>query len=324
MKAVFQTVYGNSDVLRYGDQENPDIKPNQVLVRNYASSVNPRDCLIRSGRYQLQFLVPKFPLILGSDLAGEVLETGRRVKGFKPGDRVFGMKNPMEGLSTYAEQVAVPAANVALIPGHLSYIEAAGVPLCGLTAWQALVGHANLSAGKHVLVVGASGGVGSYSVQIAKALGATVTAVCSGANAEMVKALGADGVIDYQRSDFTGKKDRYDIIFDTVGRHNLKRYGPVLKPGGFFVSTIPSPENLKAMAVTRARSLLSKTALRAEVVMVKASGRELQRIGQLIEQGKVTPLIDRVFPLEETAAAHDLSRSLRAKGKIILDIPARS
>lgn len=324
MKAVFQTAYGSSDVLRYGDQKDPDIKPNEVLVRNYASSVNPRDCLIRSGRYQLQFLVPKFPLILGSDLAGEVLKTGRRVKGFKPGDRVFGMKNPFEGLSTYAEQVAVPAANIALIPGHLSYIEAAGVPLCGLTAWQALVGHANLRAGQHVLVVGASGGVGSYAVQIAKALGATVTAVCSGANSETVKSLGADRVIDYLQSDFTREKDRYDIIFETVGSQDLKRCSPVLKPGGFFVSTIPSPGNLKAMAVTRVRSLFSKTAVRAGVVMVKPSGPELQRIAQLIEQGKVTPLIDRVFALQETGAAHDLSRSLRAKGKIILDIPARA
>lgn len=322
MKAVFQTAYGKSDVLRYGDQKPPVIEADQVLVRNYASSVNPRDCLIRSGRYQLQFLVPKFPLILGSDLAGEILETGPRVKGFKPGDRVFGMKNPLEGLATYAEQVAVPAANLALIPGHLSYIEAAGVPLCGLTAWQALVGHASLSAGKDVLVVGASGGVGSYAVQIAKALGATVTAVCSGPNAETVKALGADRVIDYRQSDFTREDTRYDIIFETVGQQDLKRCAPVLKPGGCFVSTIPSPGNLKAMAVTRVRSLFSKTAVKAEVVMVKPSGPELQRIAQLVEQGKVTPLIDRVFPLQEAGAAHDLSRTLRAKGKIILDIPS--
>ncbi|MDK9558235.1 NADP-dependent oxidoreductase [Marinobacter sp. M216] len=324
MKAVFQTAYGNSDVLQYGDQEAPEITANQVLVRNYASSVNPRDWLIRSGRYQLQFLVPKFPLILGSDLAGEVLKTGSRVKGFKLGDRVYGMKNPLEGLATYAEQVSVPARNLALIPGNLSYVEAAGVPLCGLTAWQALVDHANLKAGQQVLIVGASGGVGSYSVQIAKALGASVTAVCSGANAEMVKRIGAGRVIDYLQSDFTKENDRYDIILDTVGRHDLQRCAPVLKPGGYYISTIPSPKNLKPMAATRVRSLFSKTALRAEVVMVKPSGRNLQSVSDLIDRGAVIPLIDRVFPIEETAAAHDLSRSQRARGKIILDIQTPS
>jgi NADPH:quinone reductase-like Zn-dependent oxidoreductase len=137
MKAVYQTKYGKSDVLQYGEQISPSLKANEIRIKNYASSVNPRDWMIRSGRYQLQFLVPSFPLILGSDFSGEVLETGAKVKGFKVGDKVFGMKNPSEGLATYAEEVVAPAKTMALIPKGLSYTDVAGVPLCSLTAWHA-------------------------------------------------------------------------------------------------------------------------------------------------------------------------------------------
>lgn len=320
MKAVYQTKYGTSEVLKYGEQQAPAIKPYQVLVDNHATSVNPRDWLIRSGRYQLQFLVPSFPLILGSDLAGEVVQVGARVSRFEVGDRVFGMKNPREGLATYSGQVAVAEKNITHIPVGLSYVEAAGMPLCALTAWQALVDKAQVQAGTEVLVIGASGGVGSYAVQIASALGASVTAVCSASNADMVIQLGASKVIDYHHEDFVAGADRFDIIFDTIGRHSLSRCAGVLSAGGSYVSTIPNPTNLKSLAISKIKSRVMPASRKANVVMVKSSGSDLRQVADLVANGKVRPVIDSVFPIAEASKAHDHSRSLRAKGKIILQI----
>jgi len=320
MKAIYQTQYGKSEVLQYGEQELPKLKSKELRIRNHASSVNPRDWLIRGGRYQLQFLVPSFPLILGSDFAGEIVELGDKVMGFKLGDKVFGMKNPSEGLATYAEEVLASAENAVIIPEGMSYIDAAGVPLCSLTAWQALVNKAGLKSGMSVLIIGASGGVGSYAVQITRALGAEVTAVCSEKNRAMVTGLGAGQVIDYHQCDFLKEGDSYDIIFDTIGRHKLNVCSPVMNSGGTYVSTIPTPENLKSMAVTKIKSLFSKTCKKTSVVMVKSDGDDLEEIAKLIASGKVRPIVDRVFPIQEANQAHDYSRSLRAKGKIVLNI----
>jgi NADPH:quinone reductase-like Zn-dependent oxidoreductase len=320
MKAVYQTKYGKSDVLQYGEQTSPQLKANEVRIKNYASSVNPRDWMIRSGRYQMQFLVPSFPLILGSDFAGEIAETGEKINAFKPGDKVFGMKNPSEGLATYAEELVAAEKNIALMPTGISYTEAAGVPLCSLTAWQALVKKAGIKKDMKVLIIGASGGVGSFAVQISKALGAEVTAVCSQKSATMVTDLGATKVLDYHQQDFLKASDRYDIIFDTIGRHNLSKCKPVLCPGGTYVSTIPSPNNLKAMAITQFKSLFSRVTKKADVVMVKSKGSDLSEIAKLISAGDIRPVIDQIFPIHQAAEAHDYSRSLRAKGKIILEI----
>jgi NADPH:quinone reductase-like Zn-dependent oxidoreductase len=254
MKAVYQTKYGKSDVLKYGEQDAPNIKPDQVLVDNHATSVNPRDRLIRSGRYQLQFLVPSLPLILGSDLAGKIVQVGAKVSRFK------------------------------------------------------------------VLVNGASGGVGSYAVQIAKALGADVTAVCSANNADMVTQLGAGSVIDYHTQDFVTGADRFDVIFDTIGRHSFDSCAAVLNNGGSFVSTIPSPLNLKAPAITKLKSWVMPAFRNASVVMVSSKSSDLEQIENLVESGKLRPVIDSVFPLEQSSKAHDYNRSMRAKGKIILQI----
>jgi len=320
MKAVYQTKYGKSDVLQYGEQDSPVMKANEIRIKNYASSVNPRDWMIRSGRYQLQFLVPKFPLILGSDFAGEVTEIGKSVKSYEIGDKVFGMKNPSEGLATYASEVVVLAKNVTPMPNNISYNEAAGVPLCSLTAWQALVDKAGIKAGMKVLVIGASGGVGSYGVQIAKALGGKVTAVCSEKNTGLVTDLGAMKVIDYHQQDFLKEGSHYDIIFDTIGRHDLNKCALILNKGGTYVSTVPSPKNLKSMAATNLKSLFLKTTKKSTVVMVKSNSRDLAEVAKLISAGSVKPIIDQIFPLQQTSQAHDYSRSLRAKGKIVLEI----
>ena len=268
MKAVYQTKYGNSDVLQFGDQPTPELKPHQVRVANHATSVNPRDWMIRGGRYQLQFLVPSFPLVLGSDLAGEVIEVGKSVHNFKVGDRVFGMKNPTEGLATYAEQVAVSESNIAHIPEGLSFLDAASVPLCGLTAWQALVDKAHVQTGNKVLIIGASGGVGSFAVQIAKALVTEVTEDCSGDNTKLAEALWASKTIDYQQQYVLMGSDTYDVVFDTIGRHSFAKCDKVLNAGGRYVSTIPSPKNLKAMVLTQLKVKLLRSTKTCSVVTV--------------------------------------------------------
>jgi len=171
-----------------------------------------------------------------------------------------------------------------------------------------------------VLIIGASGGVGSYGVQIAKALGGDVTGICSHANQAMVLDLGASRVVDYNVRDFVKEGECYDIIFDTIGRHNLKRCAPVLKAGGTYVSTVPSSENLKAVLITKLKSLFVSSVKNAKVVMVTSEGRDLHKITTLISEGKVRSVIDQIFPVHKVAQAHDYSRSLRAKGKIILSI----
>ncbi len=320
MKAIFQEKYGKSDVLIIGEQPPPSVKDNQLLIKNHCTSVNPRDWLIRSGRYQLQFLVPKFPLILGSDFSGEVVAVGRKVKDYQIGDKVYGMKNPTQGLATYAELVAANEKSVALIPANITFQQAAGVPLCALTAWQALTINGESLSTKKVLIIGASGGVGSYAVQIAKALGANVTGVCSSSNAELVKSLRVDHQIYYDKEDFLDAHDQFDIIFDTIGKHCLSICSNNLVSDGLFVSTVPHPKNIVELVLTKVKRTIRTKVQQSKLVMVKPDGKKLELISALIQQGKLSPLIDSVFPIAEVKEAHDYSRSLRAKGKIILNL----
>ena len=320
MKAIFQNKYGSSDVLMYGDLPQPAIGRHQVLVEVYASSINPRDWLIRSGRYQLQFLVPAFPLVLGSDISGVVVAVGASVTRFKPGDPVFGMKNPAQGLGAHAEFAAVNEASLASKPQSLDFDAAGGMPLCSLTAWQALVDIADVQRGKRVLIIGASGGVGTFAVQISKALGAVVTGVCSATNHALVKSLGADYAIDYKADDFKNMGSTYDIIFDTIGRESLASCKGVLAAGGMYVSTIPTPKNLVAALASKVKHAVFKSSKRCGVVMVKPCHTSLEKIAALVQKGQIITVVDSVFPLMDAKKAHDLSRSLRAKGKVVLHV----
>jgi NADPH:quinone reductase-like Zn-dependent oxidoreductase len=182
------------------------------------------------------------------------------------------------------------------------------------------VENADMKKGLKVLIIGASGGVGSFAVQIAKALGGEGTVVCSQKNAAMVTDLGATKVIDYQQQAFLKSENCYDIIFDTIGRHDLSQCSPIMNPSGTFVSTVPSPKNLKAMLATKIQSLFFKTCKKAMVVMVKSDARGLEHVAKLILSGSVKPVIAQIFPLQQASQAHDHSRSMRAKGKIILEI----
>ncbi len=320
MKAVYFERFGPSDVLRYGDWPRPVPRPDEVLIEVHAAAVNPRDWLIRSGRYPLRWLLPRLPFVLGSDVSGVVAQVGGRVRGFDRGDEVYAMQPSSRGFGGYAEAVAVPARAVARKPRTMTHEEAAGVPLAALTALQALRDDARLAAGQKVVVVGASGGVGHYAVQIARALGAEVAGVSSTANVELVKSLGADRVVDYKAARFQDVLSGYHVVFDVVGRESLASCARVLRPGGTYVTTIPRLSTGYEALATRLRRAVSRRARRSRVVLVRARGRDLERLTRWIEDGRLTTVIDSVHPLEDAARAHDLSRTFRARGKLILKV----
>lgn len=316
MKAVFFEEFGDSSVLRYGDWPDPEPGPNEVLIDVHAASVNPRDWLIREGRYFAKPILPKLPFILGSDVAGVVAAVGHQVQQFQPGDEVMAMRPSSDGFGGYAERIAVRASAVAPKPPSMSFAEAAALPLAALTSLQALRDNANLRHGQTVLVVGASGGVGTYAVQIAACLGAEVTGVCSAKNADFVRTLGAQNVIDYQTERFQDVGGSYDVVYDTIGRESLKSCRTVLKSRGVYVTTVPNVAN--ALASARSRLLGWLLGQRSRMVLVRSSSTDLELLSGWIEEKRLKSVIDLQVPLAEAARAHDHSRTFRTRGKNIL------
>ncbi|WP_375514367.1 NAD(P)-dependent alcohol dehydrogenase [uncultured Nostoc sp.] len=313
MKAVVIRRYGAAEVLQYEDVEQPKIEPTQLLVKIRASSVNPIDWKIRQGMLSL-ITGSKFPKILGFDVAGEVVEVGSGVTRFKPGDAIYGSTSFPGG--GYAEFAAIPENLAVLKPTNLNYEEAAAVPLAALTALQALRDQGNIQKGQNVLINGAAGGVGTFAVQITKALGAQVTGVSSTKNLDLVKSLGADRVIDYTQQDFTEDTAQYDIIFDAVGKRSLFQTKRVLKSNGVYITTLPSPEVLLESVLT---ALLPGQ--KAKFLFEKPNAKDLLFLKELIETGKIRVVIDRTYPLQELAAAHAYSETGRAVGKIAIAQP---
>lgn len=312
MKAVVIRRYGPAEVLQYEDVEPPKIKPNQLLVKVRASSVNPIDWKIRQGMLSL-ITGNTFPKILGFDLAGDVVEVGSQVTRFKPGDAIYGSTGLPGG--AYAEYAAIAENLVALKPSNLSYEEAAAVPGGALTALQALRDQGHIKSGQAVLINGAAGGVGSFAVQIAKALGAEVTGVCSTKNVDLVKSLNADIVIDYTQQDFTKGNVQYDIIFDAVGKRSLSQCKRVLKANGIYISTLPTPESVFESLITA-----FLPGQKSKLVLENPNTQDLAYLKDLIEAGKIRVVIDRTYPLQELAAAHAYSETERASGKIAIAI----
>ncbi|BAY66216.1 alcohol dehydrogenase zinc-binding domain-containing protein [Calothrix brevissima NIES-22] len=312
MKAVVIRRYGSAEVLQYEDVEQPTIKPDQLLVKIHASSVNPVDWKIRKGMLR-SLIWKKFPMILGFDLAGEVVEVGSAVTGFQPGDAIYGSTAVPGG--AYAEFAAVPASIVAPKPTNLNYEQAAVVPLAALTALQALRDQGNIQSGQHVLINGAAGGVGIFAVQIAKALGTVVTGVCSTKNLDFVKSLGADRVIDYTQQDFTKDIEPYDIIFDVVGKRSPSQCKGVLKPNGVYITTLPSVESFVQSILTT-----FLPGQKVKFILEKPNTQDLLYLKELIEAGKMRVVIHRTYPLQELAAAHTESETERAIGKIAIAV----
>ena len=304
MKAVRIHSYGNADQLKVEEAPRPEIAKDEVLVKVYDAGINPMDWKIRAG--YLKSVVPKnFPLTIGQDIAGVVAEVGAEVKQFKPGDEAFGFAS-----GAYAEYAAAKASDLAHKPRSVDFASAAAIPTAGLTAWQIVIDAIQVSAGQSVLIHGAAGGVGSFAVQLAKWRGARVFATASPNDANYLKGLGVEQVIDYKAERFEDKVKDVDAVIDLVGGETLQRSYQVIKPGGWLVTTVaPVDEN-------EAR----KRGIRTLHFFVKPNGSELAQIAQLVDQGILKPRVDKVLPLAEAKRAHELNESGRSHGKIVLQV----
>ena len=307
MKAAIVKAYGSK--VEVIDIVQPEMLDDSLMIEVHASSVNPVDNLIRAGYLKGMLPLP-MPYTVGNDVSGVVTHVGKDVTGFKVGDAVFARPNGMQS-GTFAEYVVVKAVDAAHKPTNLSHAEAASLPLVALTAWQALVNKGNLQSGQKVLIHAGSGGVGSIAIQLAKHLGATVATTTSSENVAMVRALGADLVIDYKSQKFEDLVHDYDLVFDTLGGATRERSYGVLKKGGQLVSII-APADTSGTA--------EKLGVKSEVFFMWPSGAQLAQIGNLAEQGRIKPLIDKTFTLDQAQDAMDYSQTGRAKGKIVVTV----
>lgn len=311
MRAVVIDRYGGPEVLRLATVPRPVPTRGQVLVRTRFIGVNPKDVIVRKGKFKIA-TGKKFPLIVGHDIAGEVVETGRGVD-LAEGDLVYGMINDFAGRG-YAEYAAVDCQQIAHAPTSIGLDIAAAVPLAAQTALQALRDDAQLQPGQSVMINGASGGVGVFAVQIAKLLGARVMAVCSRRNTEMVKDLGADQVVDYGQVELVNLEDHFDVIFDVFGNYRFEKLNHLLTPRGTYVHTIPSARIFQDVARTFVRRQ------KAKLVIVKSRRRDLDWLRQHIDGGRLRVVVDRSFALEDVAEAHRYMETKRARGKVVLAV----
>ncbi len=332
MKAFILDRYGKKQALRPGKMPAPTPGPNDVLVRVEAAGLNMLDAKIRDGAFK-PILPYKVPLVLGHDLAGTVLAVGAKVSRFKEGDAVFA--RPRDGrIGTFAELIAVNEADLATKPANLSMVEAASLPLVALTAWQALVESAQVKPGQKVLIHAGSGGVGTIAIQLAKQLGATVATTTSAANADLVRKLGADVVIDYRNQRFEDELSGYDLVLNSQNADTLQRSLKVLKPGGKLISISgpPDPAFAKAQGLNPVLKLLlrlmsagtrrkaKRLGIEYTFLFMRADSDQLGRIAQQVEAGTIRPVIDRVFPFEQINDAVAYIETGRAKGKVVVSL----
>ncbi|HET9561168.1 MAG TPA: NAD(P)-dependent alcohol dehydrogenase [Propionibacteriaceae bacterium] len=322
MRAIVQDAYGSPDVFRLTRISTPDVADNQVLVRVHAAGLDRGTWHLMAGRpYLLRlafgFSRPKNP-VPGLDLAGTVVAVGSAVTRFSPGEDVFGT-----GEGSFAEHAVAPEDQLARKPDSLSFEQAAVVPVSGLTALQALTDVGHLQPGQQVLIIGASGGVGSYAVQLAKALGAEVTGVSSTAKLDLVRSLGADHVIDYTRDDFADGAHRYDLILDIAGNPALSRLRRALTPTGTAVIVGGEQGGRLTGGLDRqfrAKAISLFVRQRMTFFLSKERASDLERITEFIEAGKLTPSIDRIFPLDQVPEAMRHLEAGEARGKIAITV----
>ena len=332
MKAFIVDRYGSGDNVRFGDMPEPEVRPDDVLVQVHAAGVNLLDSRIRDGAFKL-ILPFRLPIVLGNDVAGVVVRVGSRVRRFKPGDEVYARPD-QNRIGTFAELISMKEDDLALKPETLPMVAAASVPLAALTAWQALVEKANLKKGQKVFVQAGSGGVGTFAIQLAKHLGATVATTTGPTNVELVKSLGADVVIDYRKEDFENVLRDYDVVLHSQDEKTLRKSLRVLKPGGKLISITgpPDPAFAKELGspwilrlVTRVLSFRARRAAKRRQVdysflFMRASGDQLDEITALIDSGAMRPVLDRVFPFESAKEAMAHVESGRAKGKVVVEV----
>ncbi|MGL4411250.1 MAG: NADP-dependent oxidoreductase [Bacteroidales bacterium] len=330
MKAYVLNRYGEEEKLQLRDLPTPKPSENELLIEIHSASINPIDLKIKSGKFKL--MIPyKFPLILGHDLSGIVVGVGTKVTRFKVGDEVYTRPH---NVGSFAEYIAVSEDVVALKPTNITFEEAASVPLVALTAWQALVDRAQLKKGDKLFIQAGSGGVGTYAIQIAKYLGATVATTTSAKNSELVKSLGADVVIDYKNQNFEDLLSNYDIVLNTQDEKTLEKSMNILKKGGKVVS-ISGPldaNTTKQMKLSWfARTIISLMSRRVinkskelnidySFIFMMPNAIQLTEISNMIERGIIRPVVDQIFPFEQINQAVDYLSTGRAKGKVVIKI----
>ncbi|MDW4536222.1 NADP-dependent oxidoreductase [Bacillus cereus] len=331
MKAMIIDRYGKVP-MRMAEVPTPEINEYEVLAEIHAASINPIDFKIRDGKVKM-LLKYEMPLILGNDFSGVITKVGSKVNRFKVGDEIYARPRKNK-IGTFAEYIAIHEDDIALKPKNLSFEEAASIPLVGLTSYQALHDIMQLQKGQKILIHAGSGGVGTFAIQLAKIMGATVTTTASEAGANLVTSLGADEIINYKTEKFEDILKNYDAVFDTIGGATLEKSFNIIKSGGNIVSVSGMPNArfgkefgsgffktlLFSLASKKLTALEKKHNAQYSFLFMKPSGDQLRTIANYIEAGKIKPVIDRVFPFEDAQKAMEYSESGRAKGKIIVKI----
>ncbi|MDK4793777.1 MAG: NADP-dependent oxidoreductase [Acinetobacter sp.] len=328
MKAAYISRYGNIDHVQFDEQPKPSLTEDAVLVKVHAASINPLDLRVLEGEFKA-ILPVKFPFILGNDFAGTVVEVGSKVTQFKAGDEVYA-KTDLNG--AFAEYTMVQQSSLALKPQNISMEQAAALPLVALTSWQALVEIAKVKAGQKVLIHAGSGGVGSIAIQLAKSLGATVVTTTSAKNSGWVKELGADIIIDYKTMDFEQELKDYDVVLDTQGGKTLEKSLNVLKRGGRLISISGPPDHAFAEAINpnwflkcvipmlswSIRHKAKKRGITYTFLFMQPNGHQLSKITELVEAGKIKPVVDQTYDFIQIKEALQYVNTGRAKGKVVL------
>ncbi len=332
MKAFIVKSYGKKEKLHLTEIAEPVVNENDVLVQVHSAGLNLLDSKIRSGEFKL-ILPYKTPFTLGHDVAGIVTKVGSKVSKFKVGDEVYARPADYR-IGTFAEYISINESDVALKPKSLTMEEAASIPLVGLTAWQALIEKANLQKGQKVFIQAGSGGVGTFAIQLAKHLGATVATTTSAANFDLVKNLGADIVIDYKKQDFETILRDYDVVLNSQDPKTLEKSLKILKPGGKIISISgpPDPDFAKEAGLSwmlkvvlsllsyKVRKAAKQLGVSYSFLFMKANGNQLSRIAALIDAGIMRPVVDKVFPFEATNEALTYIETGRAKGKVVIKL----
>lgn len=313
MKVIEYDRYGGPEVIALREAPAPQPARGEVLVRVCAAALNPKDALVRAGKFR-RLAGPEFPKRMGYDLAGEVAALGPGVVGFVVGQPVYGMIQSWKA-GAFADYATVPAFELAPLPAGLGFAEAAAIPLAAQTALQALRDLAGVGPGSSVVIHGASGGVGTLAVQIAKALGARVTALCGAGSAALVRGLGADEVVDYRETLPSSLPGRYQAFFDVFGNQHFGAVRHLLSVRGCYVSTVPSARNIRDHLLTRLSPLR-----KARLVVVRSRRRDLETLSAWVAEGRLKPVIAARLPLAETARAHAMIQTKSTHGKIVLDI----
>jgi NADPH:quinone reductase-like Zn-dependent oxidoreductase len=332
MKALTFKRYSKAPQIEFADVSRPAPKPDEILVQVHAAGLNPIDNMIPKGTFKpiLRF---QLPATLGSDLAGVVTEVGSRVTRFKPGDAVFASMFDL-GMGSIAEFAVVPESAAALKPTNLDFVQAASIPMVGLTSWQALKERVNLLAGQKVFIPAGSGGIGTFAIQLAKYLGAKVGTTTSKGNVELVRSLGADEVVDYKKEEFEKVLHDYDAVLGTVKGDTLEKSIGILKPGSTIVSLIGPLDTAFAHArrlnffLAFVFGLMSRKIMRLarrrkvaySFLFVRPDGNQLAQIGELLKAGHIQPVIDKVFPFEQAKEALAYLAQGRSRGKVVVKV----